>query len=103
MVVFTLDEIKSLIAGFCGAMVYSVVLRGPKSFFGALGQIFGGMACSYYVAPAVAAAWSIDGGFKNVLSFLVGLFGLAVAGGILWAIDKYDFSAWLPTKKGESK
>jgi len=92
------ETAKGLIAGFCGAMVYSVLHR-PKTWGAALGQMFGGVACSHYLAPWFAMYFSVTPEFQHAVSFLVGLFGLAIVGGALWAIEKYDFGVWLPSKK----
>jgi Na+-translocating ferredoxin:NAD+ oxidoreductase RnfD subunit len=92
------EEIKGLVAGFCGAMVYSV-LRKPQSVLGAIGQIVAGMACAYYLSPIIVLYWQVNEHYHYPVAFLVGLFGLATAGGVLWAIERYDFAKLLPGKK----
>ena len=92
------EEVKGLVAGFCGAMVYSV-LRQPKSVLGAISQVLAGMACAFYLGPVFMAAWGIDTRYNYPVAFLVGLFGLATAGGVLWAIERYDFAKLLPGRK----
>jgi hypothetical protein len=97
---FSSEEVKLAIAGFCGAMVYSV-LHPAKSLREAFGQIPAGLLCSYYGTPLVMAYTGIDVGLTYPVAFLVGLFGLAVAGGLMWSIEKYDFAALLPKRKAE--
>lgn len=95
---FSSEEVKLFVAGFCGSMVYSV-LHPSKTLREAFGQIPAGLLCSYYGTPLVMAYTGIDRGLTYPIAFLVGLFGLAIAGGVMWAIEGYDFRGLLPKQK----
>jgi hypothetical protein len=88
----------NLIAGGAAGAAASVYLRHPGTIVKAVVQ--GGISIALAgafgpTAHAVLAGW----GFNDYATgATVGLTGLTIAGGLLKALERIDFAAWLPGK-----
>lgn len=86
------------IAGALGAFVYGC-LRPAKTLKGILVQYAAGAISAQYLSVPFIDYFAVPMGYQNFVIFSVGVFGLAVVGGILSAVENYDFTKLLPGKK----
>ena len=94
------QAVKVAVSGGFGAGV-AVFLRHPGSFLRGAGMLAIGVGAAAIFAEDAAA---LIGMGKIQAGALVGLLGKGVAEGLLRAVERLDFGAWLPGRaKSERK
>ena len=86
--------------GIAGALV-ALRLRPARTVFESLTKVASGFLCAVFATPMAVYYMPTLAPIKTGVGFLIGLMGLAIAGGILLAVERIDFSKFIPWKDGK--
>lgn len=88
-----LAHAKIIIAAACGGMV-RLLYKPAESIIKSIWLLFGCITCGFYSTPILISRFDLNAvDYAGAIGAATGFIGLSVAGGVLKAVDAFDFRA----------
>lgn len=85
---------KVAFASLCGGIV-RLLFKPADSIVKTIWLLFGCVTCGFYATPALVQFFGVDPSYRDAIAATSGFLGLTVAGGILAAVEAFDFKGWI--------